>query len=61
MGTMVEENSIRRRMLAAANELARLAYDQKQTVDTVMDEAEKSIFSISERRVRNDLQPIQQC
>ena len=25
-----------------------------------MDEAEKSIFSISERRVRHDLQPIQQ-
>ena len=47
-------------MLAAANEIAKLAYDQTQTVDTVMDEAEKSIFSISERRVRHDLQPIQQ-
>ncbi len=59
-GRMVEENAIRRRMLGAANELARLAYDQHQSVDTVMGEAEKSIFGISERRVRNDLQPIQQ-
>jgi len=59
-GRMVEENSIRRRMLGAANDLARLAYDQHQSVDTVMGEAEKSIFGISERRVRNDLQPIQQ-
>jgi replicative DNA helicase len=57
---LVEENSVRRRMLQAANDLARLAYDQKQSVDTVMDEAEKSIFSISERRVKHDLQPIQQ-
>lgn len=56
---LVEENAVRRRMLAAANDLARLAYDQKQSVDTIMDEAEKSIFNISERRVRNDLQPIQ--
>ena len=59
-GHLVEENSVRRRMLQAANDLARLAYDQKKTVDTIMDEAEKSIFSISERRVHHDLQPIQQ-
>jgi replicative DNA helicase len=59
-GKLVEENSVRRRMLLAANDLARLAYDQKQSVDTIMDEAEKSIFSISERRVHHDLQPIQQ-
>jgi replicative DNA helicase len=57
---LVEGNAVRRRMLHAANELARLAYDQKQSVDTIMDEAEKSIFSISERRVHHDLQPIQQ-
>ena len=58
-GRLVEETSVRRRMLLAANELARLAYDQKQSVDTIMDEAEKAIFGISERRVRSDLQPIQ--
>jgi replicative DNA helicase len=58
-GRLVEEHSVRRRMLQAANDLARLAYDQKQSVETIMDEAEKSIFGISERRVRNDLQSIQ--
>jgi replicative DNA helicase len=59
-GHIVEDNSIRRRMLASANELAKLAYDRAQTVDTLLDEAEKSIFGLSERRVRHDLQPIQQ-
>lgn len=58
-GRLVEEGSIRRRMLASANQLARLAVNQQQTVDTILDEAEKSIFGISERRVANDLQPIQ--
>ncbi len=58
-GRLVEETSVRRRMLTAANDLARLAYDQKQSVDTIVDEEEKAIFGISERRVRNDLQPIQ--
>jgi len=59
-GHMIEEASVRRRMLGSANELARLAYDQKQSVDTILGEAEKSIFGISERRTRNDLQPIQE-
>ncbi len=57
-GRLIEQTSVRRRMLSAANDLAKLAYDQSKTVDTVMDEAEKSIFGISERRVKKDLQPI---
>lgn len=59
-GHIIEENAIRRRMLTAANDVAKLAYDQHRTVDTVIDEAEKAIFGISERRVRHDVQPIQQ-
>ncbi len=55
---IVEENAIRRRMLAAANEMARLAFDQRRSVDTLIDEAEKSVFSLSEHRLQHDLQPI---
>jgi replicative DNA helicase len=58
-GKIIEENSIRRRMLISANEVARLALDQQSSVETIMDEAEKSIFGVSERRARTDLQPIQ--
>ena len=59
-GHIIEQNAIRRRMLTAANEIATLAYNQEQTVDTLVDEAEKAIFGLSERRMRHDLQPIQQ-
>jgi replicative DNA helicase len=57
---IVEQNAIRRRMLAAANDLAKLAYDQEKPVDTIIDEAEKDIFGLSERRVKHDLVPISQ-
>lgn len=46
-------------MLAAANELARLAYDPRRSVDTIIDEAEKAVFGLSERRLQRDVQPIQ--
>lgn len=58
-GRIVEATAIRRRMLTAANEIAKLAYQQESSVDTVMDEAEKVVFGVSERRTTRDLQPIQ--
>ncbi|MRR32703.1 replicative DNA helicase, partial [bacterium] len=57
---IVAEQAVRRRMLAAANDLARQAYNQQESVDTIINEAEKSIFGLSERRARRDVQPIQQ-
>ncbi|HPO58149.1 MAG TPA: DnaB-like helicase N-terminal domain-containing protein, partial [Anaerolineaceae bacterium] len=57
-GRMVEESGVRRRMLAAANHLARLAHDTQQGVDTILGEAEKAVFSLSERRVQQGPTPI---
>lgn len=59
-GRIVEANAIRRRMLAAANDIAKLAYQQDATVETVMDEAEKAVFGVSERRTTRDLRSIQE-
>jgi replicative DNA helicase len=59
-GRIVEETAIRRRMLAAANDIAKLAYQEDSSVDAVMDEAEKAIFGVSERRMTRDLQSIRQ-
>ncbi len=57
-GRIIEQNAIRRRMLQAANEIARLAYHQEESIDTVVDDAEKAIFNVSERRIKRDLVPI---
>ncbi len=56
-GRIVEENSIRRKMINAANQIASLAY-KGDKIEFVMGEAEKAVFNVSEKRVRNDLQPI---
>jgi replicative DNA helicase len=58
-GRIIEENSIRRRMLSAANEIAKLAYREDNSIEIVMDGAEKEVFGVSERRMTRDLQPIQ--
>jgi len=56
---IVEETSVRRRMLASANEMAKLAYQQDKPIERIIDSAEKSVFNLSERRIRRDLQSIQ--
>ncbi len=60
-GRIVEAAAIRRRMLGAANEIAKLAYKEDSSVEQVMDEAEKAVFGVSERRSTRDLQSIQQA
>lgn len=57
---IVEETAIRRRMLSTANDMAKLAFNRLQPIESILDEAEKSIFNISEKRVHRDLQPIHQ-
>jgi replicative DNA helicase len=59
-GRIVEETAVRRRMLSAANDIARMAYKEDSSVESVMDEAEKAVFGVSERRMTRDLQTIQQ-
>jgi replicative DNA helicase len=57
-GHIVESHAIRRRMIAAANSIAAVAYNEDSSVETVMDEAEKAVFNVSERRLKHDVQPI---
>ena len=57
-GRIVEAESIRRRLLTAANQIANLAYNERDSVDNIIEEAEKSIFNVSERRLKHDVEPI---
>lgn len=58
-GRIVEGTAVRRKMLDAANQIAKLAYQEDLGIDAVMDDAEKAIFGVSERRLTRDLQSIQ--
>jgi len=55
---IVEGHAVRRRMIAAANSIASVAYNEDLQIDSVMDEAEKAVFNVSERRLRHDVQPL---
>jgi replicative DNA helicase len=57
-GHIVESHAIRRRMVAAAGTIASVAYNEDMEVDSVMDEAEKAVFNVSERRLRHEVKPI---
>jgi replicative DNA helicase len=57
-GRLIEQTAVRRNMLEAANSIAKLAYDEEISLDTVMDDAEKAVFGVSERRATRDLEPI---
>jgi len=59
-GRLVEESATRRRLLEAANQVARLAYQSETLLEEVVNEAEKAVFAVSERRLTHELQPIKQ-
>ncbi len=59
-GRLVQETATRRRLLEAANQIARLAYQSDTAIDDVVNDAEKAVFGVSERRLSRELQPIKQ-
>jgi len=59
-GRIVEESATRRKLLEAANQLARLAFQWETPIGEVVNDAEKAVFGVSERRLAHDLQPIRQ-
>ncbi len=56
---LVEHTYIRRRLLDAASDIARLAYDEEVPVDQVVDKCEQTLFGVSQQRASRDLQPVQ--
>jgi replicative DNA helicase len=57
-GRMVEEAAIRRRLLDAANQIARLAYQPDALLEDIVNDSEKAVFGVSERRLTHQLQPL---
>jgi replicative DNA helicase len=50
---IVKEKSTLRRLIQSANEVLGRAYDAEEDADTLLDEAERSIFQIAEHRLRS--------
>ncbi len=56
---LVERDSVRRRLLEAATQIARMAYEDSQSdVDELLDRAEAALFAVAQRRLIRDVQSI---
>ncbi len=55
---IVERTSIMRHLIAAAGEIAALAYQEEGEVDQIIDQAEQILFEVSNRRISKALVPI---
>lgn len=52
---IVEATALRRRLINAAGQIAALAHEEAEDVRTTIDEAERILFQVSERRLGQDL------
>ncbi|MBX3004067.1 MAG: hypothetical protein KF828_08915, partial [Anaerolineales bacterium] len=59
-GRLVQQTSIRRRLLEAANKIAKTAYQENLSVEAAIEEAEKAVFGASDHQLSTDLKPIKQ-
>ncbi len=55
---IVEERSILRKLIKAAGEISGASYDGKETVDSILEKAEKQIFDISQSRSTSEFSHI---
>jgi replicative DNA helicase len=60
-GRLVEQEALRRRLLEAATEVAKLAYEEGRDISQVVNDAEAAIFAVSERRLNKELSPIKEA
>lgn len=51
-GRIVERMALRRRLIEAAQQVARVAHSDETEIDEVVDKAQRAIFSVTERKVR---------
>jgi replicative DNA helicase len=55
---IVERTALRRRLIAAASQIAQVAGSEETDIDVVVERAEQAIFEVTERRLERDLVPI---
>ncbi len=57
-GRIVERMSVRRRLIQAAGQIARVAHSDETDIDEVISRAEQAVFEVTERRLTRELIPV---
>lgn len=56
---IISHKAVRRNMMKASSEIIELSYDESQSVEQLVEQAEKSIMQVSEANIKDDLVPIE--
>lgn len=56
--TMVQKKATLRRLLSAAGDISKLGFDEEDEIDAVLDRAEQSLFSVSQKYLKTAFTPI---
>ncbi len=60
-GHLVERAAVRRRLLAAADEIKALAMDEQLSIEKVTSDSESRLFHVTERNLRRELIPMREA
>jgi len=55
---IVKDKAIHRRLISAGNKIVRLGYSEELEVDEILEESEKAVFEIAQKRNRTNFRPI---
>ncbi len=58
---LIEREATRRRLMEAATAIAKLAAEDERDINEVVNEAESTIFAVSERKLTQDITPIKEA
>jgi len=58
---IVQREAMRRRLLEAATTVAKLAYNEDQDINQIVNDAEAAVFAVAEQRLTKDVTPIKQA
>lgn len=56
---IVSQKAIRRRLIKASQDMAKLGYDESQTIQSLIEEAEAQLFQVSQKQVKQDISSIE--
>ena len=60
-GRIIEREATRRRLMEAATTIAKLALEEDRDINDVVNDAESTVFAVSERKLTKDITPLREA
>jgi replicative DNA helicase len=57
---LVRQKSLLRKLITSASDIVEMGYEEGRPIDEILDEAERKLFAVSQRSIKQDFTPINQ-